>query len=101
MKTQWENSIAKYNLLLGNLSTLIEETDKTLRYYQQANIDFAYNLCGKELIPIFKQIGYYSTYEENFRRIQKDIQDHLQELYHLRNRVHLMIIKDPANHPYN
>lgn len=101
MKAKWENSTAKYNLLLGNLSILIEETGKTLHHYQQTNIDFAYHLYGKELIPILKQMGCYLAYEEDFRRIQKNLQNHLQELSDLRDRIHLMIIRDSANHPPN
>lgn len=101
MKTEWENSRAKYNLLLKNLNKLIEETDSILKHYQQANVDFAYHLYGDDLIPLLKKVGCYEFYEEEFRRIHSDFQDHLQELFALRDNVHMMIIWDTANHPCN
>ena len=101
MKTQWESSRAKYNLLLKNLNTLIDETNNILAHYQQANVDFAYHLYGDELIPLLKKVGCYEYYEEEFRRIHSDFQDHLHDLSALRDKVHMMIIRDSVNCPPN
>ncbi|ELR73001.1 hypothetical protein C900_00503 [Fulvivirga imtechensis AK7] len=101
MKTTWEESQKKYNLLLTNLNSLIEETNKILYTYQQANIGFGYHLYGDDLIPLLKKTGCYEFYEEEFRKLHKHFQDHLQGLNHLRDRVHMMIIRDEVNYPSN
>ena len=101
MKTQWERSRAKYNLLLKHLDTLIDETNNILTHYRQANIGFAYHLYGDDLIQPLKKVGCYEFYEAEFRRIHSDFQDHLQDLSVLRDKIHVMIIRDAVNYPLN
>ncbi|ELR68556.1 hypothetical protein C900_00297 [Fulvivirga imtechensis AK7] len=101
MKTQWESSRANYNLLLKSLDTLIEETNNILAHYQQANVDFAYQLYGDDLIPLLKKVECHEFYEAEFRRIHSQFQDHLQDLVVLRDKVHIMAIQDIVNYPLN
>lgn len=101
MKTTWEESQEQYSMLLDGLNDLIRHTTKLAESYEATNMTFAHLIYENGLTEIIQKTKMLEDYERGFQFMHYSLQGHVESLKRLRERVNLVLIKDPVNRPHN
>ena len=101
MKTTWEESQERYSMLLVGLNDLIQNTTKLAESYEATNMKFAHLIYENGLTEIIEKATMLKDYERGFQLMYYSLKGHVAGLKRLRERVNLVLIKDPVNRPHN
>lgn len=100
-KTTWEESQEQYSMLLDGLNELIQNTTKLAKSYEATNMTFAHLIYENGLTGIMDKAKLLKDYEGGFQFMYYSLKGQIQRHKHFRDKVKLMLIKDPVNRPFN
>ena len=100
-KAAWENSQERYNMLLNGLNELIFNTTRLAETFQSTNMEFAQLIYENGLTEIMERAKVLKDYEQGFQFMHYTLKGQIERHKHFRDKVKMMLIKDPVNCPRN
>lgn len=100
-KATWEDCQAQYTMLLSGLDDLIRNAAKLAKSYEDTNMQFAQLIYENGLTEIMDRARMLKEYEGGFQFMYYSLKGQIQRHKHFREKVKLMLIKDPVIRPHN